>query len=321
MTIDGDSASRTSPKVALKYRPAASFAVRASYAQSFLAPSLKQMFGGQDEGAESTSDTAIICPAFGVPAAACNNFPYRNVTGSNPNLKPETGKTYNVGFIFEPAPAVSAALDFWRITKENEVNQPTVESAVQQGLFGRRASGEWEVFTNNQNISNSQSSGVDLDLRARIGDTPLGKLSVRNSATYYHSIKRRIDAGDPLLDFVGTFLNPRWRNTLTFNLDSGAWASTLAVRTIAGMRDTQQAFGTAAYGNARDIGTHEEVDLGVQYSGIRNLTLSGSIKNLLDRDVPFSQRGTLNQNGSLGFPWIYSPRGRFFQVAANYAFY
>jgi iron complex outermembrane recepter protein len=319
--VAGEKASKTSPKVAVKYRPIDGLALRASYARSFLAPSLKQMFGGIDEGAESTSDTEILCPAFGVPAADCDNFAYRNVTGSNPNLKPETGKTTNIGFIIEPAPEVAIAIDFWRITKKNEVAQPTVESAVQRGQFSRRPSGEWQVFTNNQNISGSQSSGVDLDLRVRIADTPWGRLFVRDSATYYHSIKQSIDVGDPLREYAGTFLNPRWRNTMTFGLDAANWTTTLAIRTTAGMRDTQQEVGSAAHGSARNIGAHEEIDLGVQYSGWKDLTLAGSIKNLLDNDVPFSQRGTLNQNGSLGFPLLYSPRGRFFQLSANYKFY
>ena len=319
--VNGESASRTSPKVAIRYQPTSHFAIRASYAQSFLAPSLKQMFGGQDEGAGSTSDTDIICPAFGVPALDCDNFPYRKVTGANPNLQPETGKTRNIGFVFEPSALMSVGVDFWQITKKNEVNQPTVESAIGQGFFGRRASGEWEVFTNNQNIAGTETSGIDVDFRLRFGDTPFGKLSLRNSVTYYRSIKSKTDVGDPLLEYVGTFLTPRWRNTLTVNLDSGPWATTLALRTTAGMRDTDQAFGSAAFNAARTIGSHEEYDLGVQYSGITNLTLSGNIKNLFDRAVPFSQRGAQNQYGSLGFPWIYSPRGRFFQVAASYKFY
>jgi iron complex outermembrane receptor protein len=319
--IEGASASRTSPKVALKWRPAGLFALRGSYARSFLAPSLKQLFGGIDEGAESTSDTDILCPAFGVPAVDCDNFPYRNVTGSNPNLKPETGKTFNLGFIVEPVPAVAIAMDFWKIEKDNEVNQPTVESAVEQGLFNRRPSGEWQVFTNNLNLSSSQSSGVDLDVRVQLGQTSIGRLSVRNAATYYKSVKQRVQAADPLLEYAGTFNIPRWRNTLTFNLDSGVWATTLALRSVAGMKDTEQAVGSAAHAAARRIGAHEELDLGVQYTGIQRLTLTGAVKNVLDNSVPYSQRGTLNQNGSLGFPWIYSPRGRFFQMAASYQFY
>jgi iron complex outermembrane recepter protein len=319
--VEGASASQTSPKIAIKYKPIPLMSLRASYAESFLAPSLKQQFGGQDEGAESTSDTDILCPAFGVAPADCDNFPYLNVTGSNQNLKSETGKTFNVGFVLEPAPQFSLGMDFWKIKKENEVGQPTVETAVQQGFFSRRANGQWEVFTNNQNIASTESTGVDVDVRVRVGETPFGRLSIRNASTYYQAIKTRTEPGDPLLDYVGTFLNPRWRNTLSLNLESGAWNSTVAIRSTAGMRDTQQNVGSAAWAAARDVGAHEELDLNVQYTGVKNLTLSGSIKNLLDNDVPFSQRGTLNQNGSLGFPFIYSPRGRFFQVTANYSFY
>jgi iron complex outermembrane recepter protein len=318
--VKGKSASKTSPKVALKYSPTDRFAVRASYAGSFLAPSLKQLFGGQEEGADSTSDKAIICPAFGIPAADCNNFPFISVSGGNPNLQPETGKTFNLGFVFEPAPTLSMAVDVWRIRKSNEVGTPQTVQAVQRGFFRRRASGEFEVFTTNQNVAATETSGVDVDLRVRIGDTPLGRLSMRENATYYATIKRQTDPGDPMLDFVGTFATPRWRNTLGFTLDAGAWSSSLTLRTTAGMRDTDQEVGSTAYRAARDIGTHEELDLGVQYTGIHNLTLSGYVKNLANRAVPFSQTGTFNQFGSLGFPFIYSPRGRFFQVSANYKF-
>lgn len=315
----GDSASRTSPKVALKYRPSETFMVRGSYAQSFLAPSLKQMFGGLDEGAESTSDTDILCPAFGVPDEDCDNFPYRNVSGSNPFLKPETGKTYNLGFVFEPINLVSVGVDFWKIAKRNEASTPTVESAVEGGAFAR-VNGQWVVFTNLQNFAQTESSGLDMDVRLRLGDTPLGRLVLRNSVTYYQSSKNRSVGGD-WNEYVGTFLNPRWRNTLSANLEKGPWATTVTVRSTAAMRDTQSAFGTAAHAAARKVNAHEQLDIGVTYTGIPNLTLAGAVKNLFDRMPPFSQRGTLNQNGSLGFPWIYSPRGRFIQFSASYRFF
>ena len=72
--------------------------------KSFLAPSLKQLFAGQEQGAESVDclndPTNAICVAFGNTTS--DNFPYNEISGSNPNLRPETGKTYNLGFIFEP---------------------------------------------------------------------------------------------------------------------------------------------------------------------------------------------------------------------------
>ena len=320
VNIQGQSASKSSPKVAVKFRPLDSVLLRASFAESFLAPSLKQMFGGQDEGAESTSDKAILCPAFGVAAVDCDNFPYQQVNGSNRNLKPESGKTYNFGIVLEPIKMVSVGIDVWQIKKDNEVGVPTVEAAVQKGFYAR-VRNQWKVFVTNQNIAASETKGIDVDFRLRLGDTPLGKLTVSDSATYYMSIKTQDDPGDPVKEVVGTFLKPRWRNTLTFNLENGPWSTTATIRTTGGMRDTDQEFGSAAYNRARDINSHEELDVGFQYAGIRNLTVSGNVKNLLDSAPPFSAKGSTNQYGSLGFPYIYSPRGRFFQLAVNYKFF
>ena len=310
--------SKTSPKVAAKYQPVNGLLIRASYAASFLAPSLKQLFGGQDEGAESTSDPAI-CAAFPTLSGTCDNFPYKNLTGSNPNLKPETGKTINVGIIIEPTNVVSIGLDFFQIKKKDEISQPSVETAVVNGAIGIKA-GEAQVFTNNLNLAQTKVSGVDFDLRLRLGNTPLGKLTVHNSATYYTHIQNRSDPTAPLDEFVGTFLNPRWRNSLSGTLESGPWATTATLRTTAGMRDTTLPGGSQP-ATTRDIGNHEEVDVRVQFAGVKSLTLTAIVKNLLDRAPPYSNTGAGNKYGSLGFPWIYSPRGRFFGFTANYTFY
>lgn len=320
VSITGAKASRASPKVAIKFRPLDSILLRTSYAESFLAPSLKQMFGGQDEGAESTSDNIILCPAFGVVVADCDNFPYQQVNGSNPNLKPETGKTYNFGIVVEPNKMVSVGVDLWKINKDNEVGVPTVETAVQKGFFSR-VNNQWKVFVTNQNIAASETSGVDIDFRLRLGDTPVGRLTITDSVTYYKSIKRQDEQGDPIKEYVGTFLNPRWRNTLTLGLENGPWSTTATIRSTAGMRDTDQEHGSALYNSAREIDAHAELDFGFQYTGIKGLTVGGNIKNLLDRAPPFSARGAANQYGSLGFPYMYSPRGRFFQLSANYKFF
>lgn len=309
---------QTSPKVALKWQPTSNFAVRGSYAESFLAPSLKQLFGGQDEGAESTSDPDI-CAFFPTLAGSCSNFPYKEVSGSNPNLKPETGKTYNVGLVFEPSPVLGVSLDLWRIEKKDEIGTLSTESALANGAFGIR-NGEAEVFVNNQNIAATKVEGVDIDTRLRLGQTMFGKVTVRNATTYYKSVQTQFEPGDVFYEYVGTFLIPRWRNNLAVNFETGPWSSTVSLRTTGGMKDSTQPLQLTPSTNRR-IKAHEELDLVVQYAGVKNLELTGTVRNLLDNMPPFSQRGTLNQYGSLGFPWIYSPRGRFFAFSANYKFY
>ena len=73
--------------------------------------------------------------------------------------------------------------------------------------------------------------------------------------------------------------------------------------------------------NARKVGSHEELDLLVQYSGIKNLDLSVGVKNLLDNDPPFSlQNASSNAYTQMGFAELYTARGRYFYVTAKYAF-
>ena len=315
--------SKTSPKVAFKYQPASSVLVRASYAESFLAPSLKQLFGGQEQGAESADCTEVplnaVCAAFGNTTLSA--FPYQEVSGSNPNLKPETGKTYNVGIILEPAPAVSIGLDYWLIKKKDEISTLSVESAAARGDIGRSAQNEAQVFVTNQNVAAAKVSGIDVDFRVRLGDTPFGKMSIRDSATYYIQSQKQFEEGDVFYEYINTIFNPRWRNNFNVNFESGPWSTTFIVRTTASMKDTDQPGGEPANIRARKIDSHEELDATVVYTGVKSLTLTGGIKNVFDRQPPFSITGSTNQYGSLGFPWIYSPRGRFFFVSANYKFF
>ncbi len=320
---DFDSSSKTSPKLALKYQPFSSFAVRASYAESFLAPSLKQLFGGQEQGAESidcaADPTNAVCVAFGNTTST--NFPYNEISGSNPNLRPETGKTYNLGFIFEPFPTVGLSIDFWRITKKDEISTLSVESAAALGQVGRSPSGEALVFVNNQNVAAAKISGVDLDVRWRVGDTPLGRMNLRNALTYYTKNQKQFEPGGEFFEYNASFLFPRWRNALSADFEKGPWTTTMRLRSTSAMRDSDQPSGTTENRTRRMIDAYEEFDVGVQYSGIKNLTLGLIVKNLFDRQVPFSREGSQNQYGSLGFPWIYNPRGRYFNFTANYKFF
>ena len=307
----------TSPKFAVKYQPYAGLLLRGSFAESFLAPSLKQSFGGVDEGASSTSDPAI-CAAFPALSGACDNFPFNQVSGSNPNLKPETGKTYNLGVVFEPHPVVSLGLDYFQIRKKDEISTPTVERAVAAGAIGI-SEGEAQVFTNNLNIASTRVNGFDVDLRLRFPTTPLGRLSIGNTLTYYIHIQQRPDPASPAEEKADTFATPRWRNNVTAALENGPWAQTAVLRMVASTEDTDLPHGQFA-GRERRIGAHNEVDYQLQYKGFQALTLTGGIRNLFDSAPPYSLTGSQNQFGSLGFPFIFSPRGRFFYTSVNYAF-
>ncbi|MET3135160.1 iron complex outermembrane receptor protein [Oxalobacteraceae bacterium GrIS 1.11] len=310
--------SKTSPKVALRYQPLDTLMFRGSYAGSFLAPSLKQMFGGVDAGANST-DQANICNAFPTLSGNCQNFPYYEVTGSNKDLKPETGKTYNLGVVFSPLNSLSVGIDYFKISKKNEIGTLTVDGAVALGHV-EIVNGEGRVLLNNQNLATTDIAGFDVDMRYSTGQTSFGKFSLHNSSTIYTTEKTRDNPTDPTLSFKGNYMNPKYRNTATLTLDSGNVSTSVIVRTTGSMIDSDKKIELIPAGT-RTIPSFTEVDWTGQYVAMKNLTISGGIKNLFDRMPPYSIMGSTNQYGTLGFAQMYSARGRYFYLGANYKFF
>jgi iron complex outermembrane recepter protein len=310
--------SNVSPKIAARWSVTPNFLVRASYTESFRAPSLKQLFGNPEQGADTIA-TPEECAAIQQPADC--SVPAFFQTGGNVNLKAETGETYNLGFVFDQGP-FSAGIDFWRLDKTDNITTPTVLSALQQGLTGRTSNGILVVFTNLQNFAQASSQGVDLDLRLRAGQTRFGRLTLGNSTTYYQWIRTRA-VGESWGNFQGTYATPRVRNVFTATLEQGPWAGTAQWRTVGGFRDTD----AGASGDepipatVRRVGTHEELDLQLSFSGIRNLRFDLGMKNALDRMPPFSiTNASQNSYTQMGFAELYTNRGRFYYGTLTYTF-
>jgi iron complex outermembrane receptor protein len=311
----------TSPKVGFRYTPVQSLVLRASYTESFRAPVLKQLFGAQEEGA-TTLTADHDCEVLGIPAAPgqclVNAF---QVNGSNPDLGPEKGKTYNVGIIIEPNNMFSVGVDLWKIEKKDEISSPTISDALDQGLWAKIGP-RYYVYTNLQNIAQRETAGVDLDARLRLGDTPVGKVSFRNVLTYYSVDRSRSAAGDEWAEYLGTYAKPYFRNSFQAQTDLGNWILSGTWKTVGGFWDSDQPFPDAvAASGRRRVGNFEELDLQVQYTGLNNWEFTGGIKNALDRMPPLSlQNGTSNTYTQMGFAELYSSRGQFFYLGAKYSF-
>ncbi|MCP5272670.1 MAG: TonB-dependent receptor [Burkholderiaceae bacterium] len=318
-----DSYNQTSPKIGLKYTPMPTLAFRASYTESFRAPVLKQLFGATEEGATTITEPDL-CRLLGVPVTddgeggeTClvNAF---QVNGSNPDLKPEKGKTFNLGVIFEAGRHFNASIDWWKITKEDDISSPTVASAIEQG-FWQNDGPRVRVFTNLQNIAERETAGVDVDARLRMPGTVLGNLSIRNLLTYYTTNKTRDSAGEDWTEFNGTYATPRFRNSFSVTSSVGAWAFFGAWRTVGGFWDTDRGFPLPA--NTRKVHAHEELDLQVSYSGLAGWEFTAGMKNVLDNAPPLSvQNASSNSYSQMGFAEVYSARGRFGYVTAKYSF-
>jgi iron complex outermembrane recepter protein len=310
---------KVSPKLAARWAVTPNFLVRASYAESFRAPSLKQLFGAQEQGADTISSPES-CAAIGEPAGC--TIPIFLVQGGNPGLRPEEGKTYNLGFVYD-VNTFSAGIDFWRIEKENNISTPTTLSALQQGLFSRDAQGRLLVFTNLQNFAFADSQGIDIDLRVRVGNTAIGRVNLSNTGTYYDMVRTRGASNEEWGYFQGTYATPRYRNVFMANVERGPFGVTLAHRYTHGFWDTPNpATGSEPRpGTVRRVGSHDEVDLQVSFTGIRRLRLDFGVKNLLDNEPPFSfTNASQNAYTQMGFAELYTNRGRFYYGTLRYEF-
>ena len=305
--------SKVSPKVGLKWNATKNLMFRGSYTESFRAPVLKQLYGAQEQGAITIEDPAE-CVGLGQPADC--NIPAYQVNGSNPDLKSETAKTYNFGIVGDVGP-LSASLDYWKIQKEDVIDSPTILEAIQQGKFVREQ-GRYLIYTNLQNFAKQEVSGIDLDARLTFRGTALGTLTLRDFVTYYFDNKTFKD-GTGWENDNGTYATPRWRNSFSAVAETGPWAFSTLVRTVAGFYDSDEP--STINSSTRRVASHTEVDIQTGYTGIKSLQVVLGIKNLFDRQPPFSRtNATSNAYTQMGFAELYNNRGRFFYGTVMYKF-
>ncbi len=101
------------PKVTLRYQPIKDLTLRATYSNSFVAPTLYQLFGPTSTGF-STSISFNGVPQDQAQVAS----------GSNPNLTPSTAESYTAGLVYSPSfvPGLVISVDYFRTLQQQIVS-------------------------------------------------------------------------------------------------------------------------------------------------------------------------------------------------------
>lgn len=106
------------PKVSLRYQPIKDLTLRATYSNSFVAPTLYQLVGPSATG--FSDSIALFDPRVG-------DFVVQDQaqvqTGSNPNLEPATSESYTAGIIYSPSyvPGLTVSVDYFRVLEQKIV--------------------------------------------------------------------------------------------------------------------------------------------------------------------------------------------------------
>ncbi len=322
--------SNTKPQFKLEYKPISDLLIRATYAQVYRVPTLRDLYAAPLNTSVNYSDpcygfngsNATLTNVCSGVATSGVNYPYSyqgtaQVTGlieSNPNLKPETGHVWTVGFVFQVPGVQNLALtvDGWSYDIQNLITQldPNYSSneCIATGaaefcnLIHRYQTGanqgQVEVFEQpTVNLGEVKTDGIDADLKYSVGSTPVGSFRFNLDSTYLHKYESIPVAGAAPIEIAGTFDRQfgnyaRWRATAQFGWSLADFDSMLQLRYIDSLiaHDpyTQSAARLGAAEPDLSIPHVYYLDLTVGYTIAATKTkLQVGMQNLTNRQPPF----------------------------------
>jgi iron complex outermembrane receptor protein len=327
-----DAGNTTNPKLALSYQPTKEVLLRGSASTGFRAPTLFEKNAPRSKNDTNNSyNDPILCPG-GVPSPNPITNPLRDcdlqqfkLQGGNPELSPEKSRTFAAGIVIEPIPQATLALDYWNIKLKDKINALPEEViygnyAKYKDRFLRNPDGSpFAILDLKENLGRVNTDGVDVSLTLRSGSSAYGSFVFALDGTYVHKYEYQDERDGPFTQNVGRYAanNPvfRWKHNASLNWRMGVWSATLAQSFKSGYTDQNLDIADQFLNH---VPSYSLWNLTASYTGIKGVTLTAGVKNLLDKDPPFSNQGTLFQKG-------YDPRytdavGRAIYLRGSYTF-
>ena len=172
------------------------------------------------------------------------------------------------------------------------------------------------------NAEGDITHGVDFSLQAN-GKLGPGKWNVGIDGTYIDSFRSRVFASQQFTETVGRWnsrdLFVRWKHQARFTYTQGPWSGTFSQSYTAGYLDEVPA-GVVPSGFDPYVKAYIVYNASATYTGFKNLTLSGGIKNIFDKDPPFTAHNVDFASGAGWDPRVADPRGRAFTARVTYRF-
>ncbi len=236
-----DVGSTTNPKFALRFQPMPELLLRASYSTGFRAPTLYEIFAPTSLTFTSDNyDDPLLCPGgTAIPpatdGAVCGQQVQQRQGGpvsiglSPDSLQPEESKSWQFGFVVEPAQWFTFGMDFWWIRIENQIlplpEQAIFEDPVRYANKFTRCSQATQaqrdaidvclnfptfdpiafIDGTTENLGNLNTNGIDINLQFRFAPTPYGRFGVTMDGTYVTKYEYQRAKDDPYIQNVGIY--------------------------------------------------------------------------------------------------------------------
>lgn len=231
----------TNPKFAAVAQPLSFLKLRASYSQSFKAPDFGQLYNAPLITYSSTQTLDPLNPA--VPAQA-----YAQLTGGNPNLKPEKGKVDYLGGVIDAdayVKGLSFSVDHYAISISNAISTFSTPAQLETyfpNLVTRAApsagapAGLIEQFNYIPiNAAAYYWRGYDLGAHYNLPTTPIGHFLVDVEATRVMYFAYDAGTGQGPVNKAGQYnatgssagATPRWTGSAQIAWNQSNWGASL----------------------------------------------------------------------------------------------
>tara|TARA_R110002126_G_scaffold33382_41_gene104616 strand:+ start:948 stop:3749 length:2802 start_codon:yes stop_codon:yes gene_type:complete len=269
----------TNSKVGLKWRVNDDLMVRATYSESFRAPSISELFLGNSDSFVNLVDPCNGGAAVNSDKPGCAGIPagyqqpnpqIRTTVGGNQNLQAEEGESVTYGFVYNPswADGLSVTFDVFDVTIDGAVSgvgaQNILDACAGDGqtlcsLVQRNSSGAVvDLFNGLVNLGGAETRGMDANIAYRM-DSDFGTFVTRLDLTYID--KRNDIIVDPVSglstvdELAGQAFDrdviPRVRSNFSVDWALNDWTASYMVRFIKGTDEVCN-FGNTAAQNAQE---------------------------------------------------------------------
>jgi outer membrane receptor protein involved in Fe transport len=360
-------------RYALEWAPVSDIRFRASQATAVRAPNIVELFSPQSRNfttaASDPCDATVFSGATAAQKAArlvtCaaaipgwNPLTFQSnigtgrpslalLQGGNPNLGPETAKTYGLGAVIQPrwVPNLQVSVDYFKYNIANEVGTVPVNTLFQNLCYdstqplatnpfcaniqrdptgtngGSVVGGVIQVVLTNQNVAKVKIEGYDysaayhFDVDDVLKGHDWGRINLRLDATWMYRWALQGLPGQAYTQFANTINNatPEWKAVGNVNWSNDKLSLTWTTHYIGSMI-SNNAFQPSQL-DPYKTGTYYEYDLRGTYKLTDQVDLRAGVLNLTDKYPPFLPETFAGTGtGSSSF----DNRGRFFFVGATY---
>lgn len=336
------SGSTTTFKGGVNWKPVKALRLRGSYAEGFRAPQIGELFGLQSRFDQTISDPCsndssapqnfnndaavkANCIAHGVPANgsyAQANPQISVLVGGNPNLKPETSKSWVFGGVFSPEfiPAFSVEVNHYNIKIKGAINSvpadvtlsncEVLNDATSCALVTRAGNGQvTQIVGLLQNITGIDTSGWDVNVAYRTPQTSIGRFGF----TWNNTFLKKFDVTNPgsaVIHRAGTEQGsptqgfPKWKSTGILDWDFADLGATITGRYVSKLKETGES--PANIMKAR-LFTDLQLRWAPEYFN-KMFTLAVGANNIFNIHIPGCDTCDLNNFD----PTVYDIPGRFY---------